>query len=139
MIQESRSTPPRSRAMAGSAVATIVWSMIARNIGSMIEGKSERKDADPAGEDCCWTGLSKIPTTHDAVRRVSRNTGSPALSNSKYEQPDNLGSYPRQRVLFCVRRHKSAACGTVDHRIQEFSRGAAWFPSPARQGYCIWL
>ena len=33
---------PRSDAMVGNAVATIVWSATARNIGSMIDGKMVR-------------------------------------------------------------------------------------------------
>jgi len=38
--QETRSTPPSDTAMAGRAVATIVWSIMARNIGSMTDGKT---------------------------------------------------------------------------------------------------
>jgi len=37
---ETRSMSPRSEAIAGSAVATIVWSATARNIGSITEGKT---------------------------------------------------------------------------------------------------
>src|SRR3546814_6789717 len=47
-IQEIRSTPPSVPAMAGSAVATMVWSTTARNIGSMIE-KKMRKNGVRAG------------------------------------------------------------------------------------------
>src|SRR5690606_3905350 len=38
-----RSTPPSVPAIAGSAVATMVWSTTARNIGSMIEKKMRKK------------------------------------------------------------------------------------------------
>jgi hypothetical protein len=41
-IQDVRSTWPISPAIAGSAVATIVWSNTARNIGSMMDGKTVR-------------------------------------------------------------------------------------------------
>ncbi len=36
---DARATLPVSAAIAGNAVATMVWSTTARNIGSMIEGK----------------------------------------------------------------------------------------------------
>src|SRR6185437_1842515 len=42
-IQETRSTAPVAAAMAGSAVATMVWSTTARNIGSINEGKTAKK------------------------------------------------------------------------------------------------
>src|SRR5688572_15186404 len=38
---------PSSAAMAGSAVATIVWSTTARNIGSMMDGKTVRRLRPP--------------------------------------------------------------------------------------------
>ena len=41
-IHEARSTLPVEAAIAGNAVATIVWSTTARNIGSMIEGNMVR-------------------------------------------------------------------------------------------------
>jgi hypothetical protein len=50
-----RSTPPRSAVIAGSAVATIVWSATARNIGSMTDGKTAqnnpRADGSAAAAD----------------------------------------------------------------------------------------
>src|SRR6516165_6454787 len=45
---ETRSTPPREAAMAGKAVATMVWSTTARNMGSMTEGKT-LKNSLPVG------------------------------------------------------------------------------------------
>src|SRR5215471_5125270 len=41
-IHEARSTLPVAAAIAGNAVATMVWSTTARNIGSMIDGKIAR-------------------------------------------------------------------------------------------------
>jgi len=51
-IHEARSTLPVEAAIVGNAVATIVCSTTARNIGSMIEGNSARN----AGR--CLTGGS---------------------------------------------------------------------------------
>src|SRR5271168_3346275 len=45
--QDALSIWPRLEAIAGSAVATMVWSATARNIGSMIGGKTLR-NCDPA-------------------------------------------------------------------------------------------
>ena len=56
--QEARSTSPVEAAIAGSAVATMVWSTTARNIGSMIDGKTVKNGG------CCGsagpTGLSLV-------------------------------------------------------------------------------
>ena len=41
-IQDARSNWPVEAAIAGKAVAMMVWSTTARNIGSMIEGKTVR-------------------------------------------------------------------------------------------------
>src|SRR5579863_9214542 len=46
---DARSISPRLEAIAGSAVATMVWSATARNIGSMIEGNTLRKSDDVDG------------------------------------------------------------------------------------------
>src|ERR1043166_7617546 len=40
--QDARPICPRVAAIAGKAVATMVWSTTARNIGSMIEGKTRK-------------------------------------------------------------------------------------------------
>src|ERR1700722_10186968 len=45
--QEARSIWPKLEAIAGSAVATMVWSATAINIGSMIGGKTVR-NCEPA-------------------------------------------------------------------------------------------
>jgi hypothetical protein len=47
--QETRSTPPSEPAIAGRAVATMVWSSMARNIGSMTDGKTRKKRARLGG------------------------------------------------------------------------------------------
>ena len=41
--------------MAGSAVATIVWSATARNIGSMIEGKTVQNNDRVVGD---WSAVA---------------------------------------------------------------------------------
>src|SRR4051812_32529524 len=46
MIQDARSTCPISATIAGRAVATIVWSTTAKNIGSMIDGNIVRNPED---------------------------------------------------------------------------------------------
>ena len=64
--QESRSTSPKFDAIDGNAVATMVWSATARNIGSMIDGNtdqnSERDDdfAAAALEVSASGGISVI-------------------------------------------------------------------------------
>src|ERR1700724_815360 len=45
---DARPTCPKVAAIAGSAVATIVWSTTARNIGSMIEGKTRKNRFRPS-------------------------------------------------------------------------------------------
>ena len=47
---EARPISPKVAAIAGNAVATMVWSTTARNIGSMIEGKTRKNSfgLDPA-------------------------------------------------------------------------------------------
>src|SRR5438270_10924557 len=61
-IQEMRCTSPSEAAMLGSAVATIVWSTIARNIGSMIEGKTakNRLRGDGGGSGGAWPGSDVV-------------------------------------------------------------------------------
>src|SRR5271154_4020591 len=62
--QDALSIWPRLEAMAGSAVATMVWSATARNIGSMIDGKtvknSDRGDgvlsSSPSPSFVGWAG-----------------------------------------------------------------------------------
>jgi hypothetical protein len=48
--------------MAGRAVATIVWSTIARNIGSMIDGKRTKKTA--------WLDGASSPTDRLALDSI---------------------------------------------------------------------
>ena len=47
--QDARSISPRLEAIAGSAVATMVWSATARNIGSMMGGKTVRNSEEDEG------------------------------------------------------------------------------------------
>ena len=65
--------------MAGSAVATIVWSATARNIGSMIEGKTVQKQRERDG------GLAAAP--RHAARRFSfgREVGSSLIEEADGE------------------------------------------------------
>ena len=53
-------------AMAGNAVATMVWSATARNIGSMIEGNTLRNSDRVVGGSPCGLGAALAPTTGSA-------------------------------------------------------------------------
>src|SRR5215471_7675099 len=56
--QEARPTCPKVAAIAGSAVATMVWSTTARNIGSMIDGNTRKNRLwlDPAAPTATEAG-----------------------------------------------------------------------------------
>src|SRR5579863_4298213 len=56
--QEMRSTAPKSDAIEGSAVATMVWSATAMNIGSMIEGKTRQNSECEDGFAAAAVGVA---------------------------------------------------------------------------------
>ena len=65
-------------AIAGNAVATMVWSTIARNIGSMIEGKTVRNRFGPLGTAACrsiaarFSSVFWLTTIPEGERRTAR-------------------------------------------------------------------
>ena len=60
--QDARSISPSPEAMAGNAVATMVWSATARNIGSMMEGKTLTNSERVVGGWPCGLGATLVPT-----------------------------------------------------------------------------
>ncbi len=57
--------------MAGSAVATIVWSATAKNIGSMIEGKTVQNSARGGGG---WTVPADPRTAGASLRTLPESS-----------------------------------------------------------------
>src|SRR6185312_13875475 len=69
---ETRSTAEKSDAIAGSAVATIVWSTIAMNIGSMIDGKSVKNFRRPPSSAGSWSAGGERRVFSDGITERRR-------------------------------------------------------------------
>ena len=83
--------------MAGSAVATMVWSTTARNIGSMMEGKTVRNSRPGDGLGSMSSFMQRAPAWSAECRHHCRAYPTSRAAILFCVIPATLASVPRKR------------------------------------------